>query len=130
FLIPVMHPLLKQAKRVVVKIGSPLLVEADGGRVRQPWFSTLIADVAALRQAGKDVIIVSSGAVALGRRQVKLKGRPNNLKESQAAAAVVQIRSAHGYESALGRHGITAAQVVVSPGDTEDRRRYLNARNT
>lgn len=125
-----MHPLLKQAKRVVVKIGSALLVEADSGRVRQPWFSTLIADVAAIRQAGKNVIIVSSGAVALGRRELKLKGRPKNLEESQAAAAVGQIRLAHAYESALGRHGITAAQVLVTPGDTEERRRYLNARNT
>lgn len=125
-----MHPLIKKAKRVVVKIGSALLVETDNGRVREPWFGTLIADLTALRHAGKDVIIVSSGAVALGRHELKLKGRPKSLEESQAAAAVGQIRLAHAYESALRQHDIVAAQVLVTPGDTEERRRYLNARNT
>lgn len=125
-----MHPLIGKAKRVVVKIGSALLVESETGRLREPWFTSLIEDLAALRHAGKEVIVVSSGAVALGRRELKLKGRPKNLEESQAAAAVGQIKLAHAYEAALGRHGIVAAQVLVTPGDTEERRRYLNARST
>ncbi|MBW7837046.1 MAG: glutamate 5-kinase [Sphingomonadales bacterium] len=125
-----MHPLIGKAKRVVVKIGSALLVEPESGRLRETWFTSLIADVAELRAAGKEVIVVSSGAVALGRRDLGLKGRPKSLEESQAAAAVGQIRLAHAYEAALGRHGIVAAQVLVTPSDTEERRRYLNARST
>ncbi len=121
---------LDRAKRVVIKIGSALLIEGDTGRLRDAWFKALIEDVAALRKAGKDVILVSSGAIAMGRRELGLNRRPKSLDESQAAAAVGQIRLAHAYQDALAEHGITAAQLLVTLGDTEQRRRYLNARTT
>lgn len=121
---------LKDARRVVIKIGSALLVDGATGRLRDQWLNALVDDVAALKRAGKDVILVSSGAVAMGRRELKLTGRPKSLDEAQAAAAVGQIRLAHAYQEALSRHQLVAAQILVTLSDTEERRRYLNARTT
>ncbi|MDA5192773.1 glutamate 5-kinase [Govanella unica] len=121
---------LAKAKRVVVKIGSALLVDSAIGRLREDWFKAVIEDIAALKSSGKDVVIVSSGAIAMGRKELGLKGRPKTLDESQAAAAVGQIRLAHAYQEALAAHGLVAAQMLVTLGDTEERRRYLNARTT
>ena len=123
------HP-LRQAQRVVVKIGSALLVNRDAGTPRRDWLDALAADVAAMRADGKEVVIVSSGAIALGRRSLGLPRGVLKLEESQAAAAAGQIRLAHAYETALGAHGVAVAQVLVTLSDTEERRRYLNARNT
>ena len=117
---------LTDARRLVVKIGSALLVDAAG--LRTAWLAGLAADVADLRARGVDVILVSSGAIALGRRVLNLASGALPLEQSQAAAAVGQIRLARAYEEALAPHAITAAQVLVTLDDTEDRRRYLNAR--
>lgn len=119
---------LKDAKRLVIKVGSALLV-GDDDQLRRQWFDSLIADVAALRAAGKDVVIVSSGAVAMGRAQLGLKSA-SKVDVAQAAAAAGQITLAHAYADGLGQHGLTAAQILLTLSDTEERRRYLNARNT
>ncbi|MGO8830782.1 MAG: glutamate 5-kinase [Steroidobacteraceae bacterium] len=118
------------AKRVVVKVGSALLVDADKGRLNRTWLESFAADVAHLRQRGQEVILVSSGAIALGRRHLGLNAGKLKLEESQAAAAVGQIRLAHAYKELLDAHGITVAQILLTLGDTEQRRRYLNARGT
>lgn len=125
-----MTGVLEQARRVVIKIGSSLLVETGTGELHKAWLKGLVADIAALKAAGKDVIVVSSGAVALGRRELGLARQRRKLEESQAAAAVGQIRLAHAYQDALAAHGLTVAQVLVTIDDTEERRRYLNARAT
>ena len=121
---------LARAKRVVVKIGSALLVEKSTGRVNRAWLETLAADVAAMRARGQEVVIVSSGAIALGRRQLGLAPGKLKLEESQAAAAVGQIRLAHAWKEVLEQHDCAVAQVLLTLGDTEERRRYLNARST
>jgi glutamate 5-kinase len=121
---------LARAKRVVVKIGSALLVEKSTGRVNRAWLETLAADVAAMRTRGQEVVIVSSGAIALGRRQLGLAPGKLKLEESQAAAAVGQIRLAHAWKEVLEQHDCAVAQVLLTLGDTEERRRYLNARST
>jgi glutamate 5-kinase len=118
------------ARRIVVKIGSALLVERASGRLDAPWFEDLVADLARLRKRGQDVLVVSSGAIALGRRHLDLRSGTLRLEESQAAAAAGQIRLAHAWQEALGRHDIPVAQVLLTFGDTEQRRRYLNARST
>jgi len=118
------------ARRIVVKIGSALLVDRATGRLDAPWFDALVADIARLRKRGQEVLVVSSGAIALGRRHLGLRGGPLRLDESQAAAAAGQIRLAHAWQEALGRHDIPVAQVLLTLGDTEQRRRYLNARGT
>ncbi len=118
------------AKRVVVKVGSALLVDADKGRLNRAWLESFAADVAQLRKRGQEVILVSSGAIALGRRHLGLNAGKLKLEESQAAAAVGQIRLAHAYKELLDAHGITVAQILLTLGDTEQRRRYLNARGT
>jgi glutamate 5-kinase len=118
------------ARRLVVKIGSSLLVDARSGSLNRTWLSLLIDDVAELKESGKDVIIVSSGAIALGRKALGLASGPLRLEESQAAAAVGQVDLAHAYEEFLKARGLVAAQVLVTLGDTEERRRYLNARST
>ncbi|MCW1950688.1 MAG: glutamate 5-kinase [Octadecabacter sp.] len=120
---------LKEAKRLVVKIGSALLVDQATG-LRSDWLRSLAADVAALRARGTDVILVSSGSIALGRGVLGLPRTELALEQSQAAAAVGQIRLARAYEEALAPHGITTAQVLVTLEDSEDRRRYLNSRAT
>ena len=121
---------LTGARRIVVKIGSALLVEAATGDLRAEWLKSLAADVARLRQRGADVILVSSGSIALGRGVLGLRMGPLALEQSQAAAAVGQIRLAQAYQEALAPHGITAAQVLVTLEDSADRRRYLNSRAT
>ena len=118
------------ARRIVVKIGSALLVDRASGRLDAPWFEDLVADIARLRKRGQDVLVVSSGAIALGRRHLGLRDGALRLDESQAAAAAGQIRLAHAWQEALGRHAIPVAQVLLTLGDTEQRRRYLNARGT
>jgi glutamate 5-kinase len=120
---------LTAARRLVVKIGSALLVD-DDGEIRRPWLDALAGDVARCRGRGQEMILVSSGAVAVGRRQLRLRGRALRLEEKQAAAATGQIRLAHAYQEALARHGITVAQILLTPDDTEERRRHLNARAT
>jgi glutamate 5-kinase len=120
---------LASARRLVVKIGSALLV-AEDGEVRRRWLGTLADDVARCRARGQEVILVSSGAIAVGRRHLGLKGNRLRLDEQQAAAATGQIRLAHAYQEALARHGITVAQILLTLDDTEERRRHLNARAT
>jgi glutamate 5-kinase len=121
---------LAGAKRVVVKVGSALLVDADKGRLNRAWLEGFAADLARLRKRGQEVIVVSSGAIALGRRHLGLAAGRLKLEESQAAAAVGQIRLAHAYKDLLDAHEITVAQILLTLGDTEQRRRYLNARGT
>jgi glutamate 5-kinase len=118
--------MLGEAKRLVVKVGSALLVGEDGA-IDQPWLAALCEDVADHRRQGRDVILVTSGAIAVGRRPLGLKAGPLRLDEKQAAAATGQIRLAHAYQQELARHDIACAQILVT---IEDRRRFLNARNT
>ncbi|MEE8534977.1 MAG: glutamate 5-kinase [Kiloniellales bacterium] len=117
-------------RRLVVKIGSTLLAEADTGTIHRTWLNALADDVAGLVARGTQVILVSSGAIAVGRRRLGLTRGALRLEESQAAAACGQIRLAHAYQEALERHDITVAQVLLTLDDTEERRRHLNARNT
>ncbi|MEM7191777.1 MAG: glutamate 5-kinase [Pseudomonadota bacterium] len=117
------------ARRIVVKIGSALLVD-DAGDLHRTWLDALCQDIAALHASGKEVILVSSGAIALGRNVLGLPKGPLKLEDSQAAAAAGQIHLAHAYESAFRARGLIAAQVLLTLGDTEERRRYLNARST
>jgi glutamate 5-kinase len=121
---------LDKARRVVVKVGSALLVDQESGRLNRSWLETLIEDLVRLRKRGQQVILVSSGAIALGRRQLRLPRGPLRLEESQAAAAVGQIRLAHAYKELLEHHDITVAQILLTLEDSEQRRRYLNARAT
>ncbi len=121
---------LIEARRVVIKVGSALLVDTDKGRLNRAWLETFAADVVRLRRRGQEVILVSSGAIALGRRHLGLNPGKLRLEESQAAAAVGQIRLAHAYKELLDAHDITVAQILLTLDDTELRRRYLNARGT
>ena len=121
---------LTQARRIVVKVGSALLVDGDTGRVNRAWLETLVEDLLRLRKRGQRVILVSSGAIALGRRRLGLKHGALRLEESQAAAAVGQIRLAHAYKELLEGSDVTVAQVLLTLEDSERRRRYLNARAT
>ena len=123
------HP-LTAARRVVVKVGSALLVDARTGRLNRAWLETLVEDLLRLRRRGQQVILVSSGAIALGRRHLDLADGPLRLEESQAAAAVGQIRLAHAYKELLEAHRVTVAQVLLTLEDSEQRTRYLNARAT
>lgn len=117
-------------RRVVVKVGSALLVDPATGALRQEWLAGLAADLAWLREAGKQVIIVSSGAIALGREVLHLAAGPLALEAAQAAASVGQQRLARAWEEALSAHGLVTGQVLVTLHDTQDRRRYLNGRAT
>ncbi len=123
-------PSLNTAARVVVKIGSALVVDADAAAPRVEWLDGVAADIAGLRARGIEVIVVSSGAIALARRALNLTQKKLRLEEKQAAASVGQIRLAQAWADALSRHGMIAAQLLLTPDDTEDRRRYLNARAT
>lgn len=125
-----MRPEWAKARRIVVKIGSALLVDNEAGVLRAAWLDALCDDIAELRKRGKEVILVSSGAIALGRNLLGVPKGPLKLEDSQASAAVGQIHLAHAYESAFRARGLVAAQVLVTLGDTEERRRYLNARST
>ncbi|MDH3593765.1 MAG: glutamate 5-kinase [Rhodospirillales bacterium] len=124
------RPTLADAKRLVVKIGSALLVDETSGALKQDWLNALADDLAVQKDRGAEVIVVSSGSIALGRRHLGLTRKAVRLEEQQAAAATGQIRLAHAYQSALGRHDITVAQILLTLADTEQRRRHLNARNT
>ncbi|MDA3859320.1 MAG: glutamate 5-kinase, partial [Roseovarius sp.] len=121
---------VSRAKRLVIKIGSALLVDRATGELRAEWLRALAEDVVRLRARGTDVILVSSGSIALGRGVLGLPAAELSLEQSQAAAAVGQIRLAGAYDKALGAHGITSAQVLVTLEDSADRRRYLNSRAT
>ncbi|XBO38381.1 glutamate 5-kinase [Alsobacter sp. KACC 23698] len=123
-------PRLEQFRRIVVKVGSSLLVDQQRGRLKHAWLAALAEDIGRLHGTGTDLLVVSSGAIALGRTVLKLPDGVLKLEESQAAAAVGQIALARSWAEALGHQGITTAQILVTLGDTEERRRYLNARAT
>src|SRR5438067_18975 len=123
-------PALTDFRRIVVKVGSSLLVDSKGGRVDRDWLASLAEDIAQLHREGRDMLVVSSGAIALGHAVLALGAGALKLEDSQAAAAVGQISLARTWSEVLGRHGITAGQVLVTLQDTEERRRYLNARST
>jgi len=118
------------SKRLVVKIGSSILVDETQGQIRRDWLEALTNDVARLHRGGCEVVLVSSGAIRLGRTYLKLPSGTLKLEENQAAAATGQIQLAHAYQESLARHGITVAQVLLTLDDSEARRRYLNARQT
>ena len=124
------RPEWAKARRIVVKIGSSLLVDRATGELKSAWLASLADDVAALVVAGKQVILVSSGAIALGRHMLGFSRGPLELEKSQAAAAVGQISLAGAYQAVFKARGLTAAQILLTLGDTEERRRYLNARQT
>src|ERR1700682_5778585 len=121
---------LTQARRIVVKVGSALLVDGETGRVNRAWLETLVEDLLRLRKRGQRVILVSSGAIALGRRRLGLKHGTLRREESQAAASGGQIRLAHAYKELLEGCDVTVAQVLLTLEDSEQRTRYLNARAT
>jgi glutamate 5-kinase len=123
-------PQLAAARRLIVKIGSALLVDGTTGDIRHDWLAGLVDDIVRCRARGQEVLLVSSGAIAVGRRHLGLSAGPLKLEEKQAAAATGQIRLAHAYLEALARHGISVAQVLLTLNDTEQRRRHLNARAT
>jgi glutamate 5-kinase len=128
--VPPPRPEWANAGRIVVKIGSALLVDAVSGRLNSAWLNSLGDDVVELAKAGKEMILVSSGAIALGRQVIGWAKGPLALERSQAAAAVGQISLAHAYQELFKVRGLTAAQILLTLGDTEQRRRYLNARRT
>jgi len=121
---------LSKARRIVAKIGSGLVVDTVSGKLRSQWLDSLVKDVARCRNRGQDVVLVSSGAIALGRSALGLPPGPLKLETYQAAAAAGQSRLAYAYAEALEKHGIDAAQILLTGDDTESRRRYLNASNT
>lgn len=123
-------PRLTDFRRIVVKVGSSLLVDAQAGKLKESWLVSLADDLAALHRDNRDLLVVSSGSIALGRAVLRLPQGPLALEDSQAAAAVGQIALARHWTEALSRHSITAGQVLVTLGDTEERHRYLNARST
>ncbi|HUZ66713.1 MAG TPA: glutamate 5-kinase [Beijerinckiaceae bacterium] len=123
-------PSLARFQRVVVKVGSSLLVDHEAGALRRVWLDALADDLAALHKRGADVLVVSSGAIALGRTVLKLGKGALKLEDSQAAAAVGQIALAGAWAETLGARGLTAGQILLTLNDTEERRRYLNARET
>ena len=121
---------IAEAKRIVVKIGSVLLVDDNSGTLHNAWLNSLGKDVAALRDRGHEVILVSSGAIALGRRYLGLKTGELKLEEKQAAAAVGMVRLAQSYQETLNKFDMSVAQILLTLDDSENRRRYLNARST
>jgi len=121
---------LTEACRVVIKIGSSLLIDKDSGELNTAWLSSLAAEVEGMIARGQQVLLVSSGAIALGRAYLEMNPGQRKLRELQAAAAAGQVILAHAYQELLGAHGLKVAQVLLTLEDTEDRRRYLNARNT
>ena len=123
-------PKLVQFRRITIKVGSSLLVDPARGAVKRDWLAALADDIAGLHKIGADVLVVSSGSVALGRSVLGLPGGPLKLEDSQAAAAVGQIALARIWSEVLGAHDISAGQILVTYHDTEQRRRYLNARAT
>lgn len=124
------RPSLADASRVVIKIGSALLVDSDTGRLNRSWLESLADEIVRLRERGQQVLVVSSGAIALGRRYLGMSQDQSRLEDHQAAAAAGQILLAHAYQDLLDDRGVRVAQVLLTLDDTEDRRRYLNARST
>jgi glutamate 5-kinase len=123
-------PPLKSFRRIVIKVGSSLLVDSAAGRIKRAWLASLAEDIAALHRDKRDVLVVSSGSIVLGRAVLKLPSGPLRLDESQGAAAVGQIALARTWSEVLSSHDIRTGQVLVTLADTEERRRYLNARST
>ena len=121
---------LVAARRVVVKVGSSLLVNDQNGELDQVWLDALVNDLVRLHARGQEPVLISSGAIALGRRRLGMAPGRLKLKDSQAAAAVGQIHLARAYSASLASHGLTGAQILLTIGDTERRTRYLNARDT
>ena len=121
---------LPDARRIVVKVGSALLVDEDKNTINTAWLAGIASDIARLKAAGKDVVVVSSGAIALGSRLLKIHNKTMSLQEKQAAAATGQVTLAHAWMDALGAHKVQTAQILLSPDDTETRRKHLNARAT
>ena len=121
---------ISQSRRLIVKIGSALLVDPETLEIRRAWLDALADDVAACRARGQEVLIVTSGAIAVGYTGLGLAHRPVRLEEKQAAAAVGQIRLAQLYQETLARHGLSVGQILLTREDTEARRRHLNARAT
>ena len=121
---------LAAARTIVIKIGSSLLVDEDRNAVNAAWLAGVAQDIATLREQGKNVVVVSSGAIALGSRGLCISGRPLAIEEKQAAAATGQVTLAHAWRETLATHDIRVAQILLSPEDTETRRRHLNARAT
>ncbi len=121
---------LPNAKRIVVKVGSALLVDEDKNTINKAWLAGIASDISRLKAAGKDVVVVSSGAIALGSRLLKIHNKALSLQEKQAAAATGQVTLAHAWMEALGAYKVQAAQILLSPDDTETRRKHLNARAT
>ncbi|MET3897861.1 glutamate 5-kinase [Devosia sp. UYZn731] len=117
-------------RRLTIKIGSALLVDSGSGKLRSSWLADLSEDIAALKSAGTEIVIVSSGAIALGRRLLKLDAIALPLEQSQAAASAGQIALSQAWAEALGRHNIVTGQILITPNITEERRYYLNARTT
>ncbi|MGE0024507.1 MAG: glutamate 5-kinase [Hyphomicrobium sp.] len=124
------RPEWTRARRIVVKIGSALLAERETGALKRDWLASLVEDVAELVRGGREVVLVSSGSIALGRHKLGLPKGPLELEQSQAAAAVGQISLAHAYQELAAQSGLTVAQILLTLGDTEQRQRYLNARHT
>jgi len=118
------------ARRLVIKIGSVLLVEEKTGKLYRTWLDAMVDDIAACKERGQEVLIVTSGAIAIGRQPLGISGRSLRLEDKQAAAATGQVRLTQAYQDSFDQHGITVAQVLLTIDDTENRRRYLNARNT
>ncbi|NNC77077.1 MAG: glutamate 5-kinase, partial [Woeseiaceae bacterium] len=116
-------------RRLVIKVGSSLLID-ENGNLDAPWLSALAADIAERHSQGQQILVVSSGAIAIGSGVLGINVRRSRLEDLQAAAAAGQVALAHAYSEALGRHGIKTAQVLLTPDDTENRRRFLNARGT
>src|SRR3954453_3240711 len=123
-------PSLTDFRRIVIKVGSSLLVDSAAGRVHEEWLASLTEKIAHLHQEKSDILLGSSGAIALGRAVLKLPRGVLKLEDSQAAAAVGQIALARTWSEALGRHDISAGQILLTLSDTEERLRYLNARST
>lgn len=121
---------MTDCKRVVIKIGSALLRDNETGHIRQKWLETVAEDVMAMRRAGQQVVLVSSGAIAMGQAALGFSARPSRLEDAQAAAAIGQIKLAHAYETLFAPYETTTAQVLLTLYDLEDRARYLNGRNT
>ncbi|MQR97670.1 glutamate 5-kinase [Gluconobacter aidae] len=127
---PASAPRLAQARRIVIKIGSALLVDSAKASLRLEWLQSVCADIADLRSRGAEVIVVSSGAISLARHRLGLTSRRLRLDEKQAMASVGQIGLAQGWSAALAGHDLVAAQLLLTPDDTENRERHLNARAT
>lgn len=121
---------IQDAKRIVIKIGSSLLVDDQTGHIHRQWLLSLLQDVHQCWQRGQDVVLVSSGAIALGRRHLQFPHKILQLEEKQASAAIGQIRLAHAYQEALAEQGVSVAQVLLTLDDSENPERFSNAKNT